>query len=310
MTNIRISIITAVYNRADKVHRVFESLELSTFRNFELVMVDDGSSDNLVDIVEYYRKRVTYPITFIKKKNGGKHTAINLMYEIARGEYIFSLDSDDELMPDAMGKALNVWDNMPERERNKYWCVCGRNVDNNSTIIGELFPDNINNKDFNISRKIASKIRGDKMSLQKLDIVKRYKFPEPKNVTFVTEKIVWNRIDKDYKQYYTNDIFGIVYKDAGNRLSNSARNMQTAINNYFNCLYQINNSYNLNIGIKEYIELQIRFFLNAAIVPQNVAASVGVLNKKHKIFNILIAPIALILLPQYKRKYGVQEVIK
>jgi len=308
MINIHISVITAVYNRADTIHRVFESLEKSTYRNFELIIVDDGSTDNIVEIVEKYVKLVSYPVTFKRKENGGKHTAINLMYEMARGEYIFSLDSDDELMPEAMKKALMIWETIPPDRRNEYWCVCGRNIYNETLkMIGKPFPLNINENDWNKAKKIASKISGDKMSLQKLEVVKKYKFPEHKNVKFVTERIVWNRIDNDYKQYYTNEVFGNIYIDANNRLSNSIRNRQAAINIYFNCMYQINNSYSLNISIREYIKLQIRYYLNAAMISKEIATSIGVIETKHKIFNILISPIAIIMLPKYRSKYNLKE---
>ena len=94
-TDIKISVLTPVYNRADKIHRVFDSLEKSTFKNFELILLDDGSTDNIEEVVIQYKERATYPVTFLRKENEGKHVALNILHQMAKGEYIFQLDSDD-----------------------------------------------------------------------------------------------------------------------------------------------------------------------------------------------------------------------
>ena len=209
-TDIKISFLTPVYNRADKIHRVFDSLEKSTFKNFELILLDDGSTDNIEEVVIQYKERATYPVTFLRKENEGKHVALNILHQMAKGEYIFQLDSDDEITPDALEKMLKVWDSIDPSKRNDYWCVVGNLLDQHLNVIQkEPFPEGINDLEWDEVQRIAKKIPGDKGALQRSDVLKRYKFPEPKGVKFVTENILWNLIQNEYKEYFTNEILKV-----------------------------------------------------------------------------------------------------
>lgn len=307
MENIVISVLTTAYNRANTIHRVFESLEKSSYRCFELIIVDDGSTDNIVEVVNKYKKIVKYPVTFYRKENGGKHTAVNILYKLAKGKYVFQLDSDDELMPNAMEKALKIWREIPVSERDNYWCVCGRYIDSKrKNINGILFPENINDLNWNKARKIATGIKGDKIALQRLEIIKKYPFPENEFVKFITEDIIWRKIDSNYKQHYTNNIFGVCYVNGTDRLTNSQKNIQTVKNNYFNNLYKINNFRELNIGLLNYISIQIRFWLNSKLLDNDTARKIGTLKFYHKIISILLSPVGYLLLSRFRKQYDIR----
>lgn len=92
--NPEISIIVPVYNVEKYLHRCIESIINQTFSNYELILVDDGSTDQSGDICEEYA-RIDKRIKVIHKENGGQSSARNRGLEIAKGEYIGFVDSDD-----------------------------------------------------------------------------------------------------------------------------------------------------------------------------------------------------------------------
>lgn len=298
-----ISVLTPVYNRASKIHRVFESLEKSTYRHFELIIMDDGSTDNIVEVVEKYKNKVTYPITFIQKKNEGKHVALNILHQLAQGEYIFQLDSDDEIMPDTMQKALDTWASIPLEERDQYWCVVGRIIDQHQgKIQGELFPEGINNHSWEVSKSIAQKIPEDKSSLQRSEILKQYRLPEPKGVKFVTECILWNLIQQDYKEYFTNDIQKLCYLNEGESLSNPSKNIQWAKNTYFNRIYMLNRGDIYKVSFTQYWRYIIHFSICYLLLDRTDRSELEKPSFKNKFASMFILPPIYILLPFIKKK--------
>ena len=96
-----ISIITPTYNRADLLPRVFDSLQKQTSKDFEWLIIDDGSSDNTDEVVNTFTT-TDFNIYYYKKENGGKHTALNYGISRAKGDYILIVDTDDYLTENAI----------------------------------------------------------------------------------------------------------------------------------------------------------------------------------------------------------------
>lgn len=86
-----ISVIIPTFNRASFLKKAIESVIAQTYRDFELVVVDDGSQDNTRDVVSRFGERITY----IRQKNRGPGAARNLGIKKSRGDFIAFLDSDD-----------------------------------------------------------------------------------------------------------------------------------------------------------------------------------------------------------------------
>lgn len=104
MMNLIFSIITPVYNRADCISRCMDSVCKQSFSNWEFLIVDDGSTDHTMDIIDSYVERDNR-IKFIKfPVNRGTNAARNAAIALAKGQYSILLDSDDYLVSDALEK--------------------------------------------------------------------------------------------------------------------------------------------------------------------------------------------------------------
>lgn len=90
----KLSIIVPIYNVEKYLPRCIESILNQTFREFELILINDGSTDNCKEICEKYKK-IDSRIIVVNKKNGGVSSARNFGIDISRGEYIGFVDPDD-----------------------------------------------------------------------------------------------------------------------------------------------------------------------------------------------------------------------
>jgi len=97
-----ISVIVPTYNRAYMIGKTMESILSQTFKDLEIIVVDDGSTDNTEEVVKSYSNNSVMPIRYVRKENGGCASARNKGIDLAEGEYIAFLDSDDQFIPDAI----------------------------------------------------------------------------------------------------------------------------------------------------------------------------------------------------------------
>ena len=102
-----VSIITPVYNAEKYLRQAIESVLSQTFTDWELIIVDDGSTDNSNKICREYAIK-DRRIRIIEKTNGGVSCARNAALDVSEGEYIFFLDADDELYPHSILHLYNI----------------------------------------------------------------------------------------------------------------------------------------------------------------------------------------------------------
>lgn len=114
---VRVSIILTVFNASKCLEQCMDSIVSQTFKDMEIICVDDGSSDESLRILKKYRDDDDR-ITLISQKNSGAGAARNIGLRIARGEYLSFLDSDDFFEPDMIKKAYDCCKN-----NNSDFCV-------------------------------------------------------------------------------------------------------------------------------------------------------------------------------------------
>lgn len=216
------TVFTPTYNRANVLHRVYESLCAQTFRNFEWLIVDDGSTDNTYELVKSWQNspKTWFPIRYIRQEHGHKKTAFNRGVKEARGELFLPLDSDDRCVPHALERFAYHWFNIPEKERSKFAGVTALCVDEKGNIIGTPFPCKHWMDSDNLEIKYRYKVKGDKWGFIRTDILRQFPFPEhiPGHVP---ESVVWSQIARLYKTRFVNEPLLICHNDANNRLSNT-----------------------------------------------------------------------------------------
>ena len=105
MDKCRISIIIPVYNAEEYLDRCLESISEQSYMSYEVILVDDGSTDSSPLICDRYS--ATDPrFRTIHKRNGGVSTARNAGIDLAKGEYLMFVDSDDALLPEALERMM------------------------------------------------------------------------------------------------------------------------------------------------------------------------------------------------------------
>ena len=118
-----VTIFTPTYNRAYRLTALYESLCSQTCKDFEWLIVDDGSSDNTEELVNGWINENKIDIRYIKQQNGGKHRAINNGVKNARGILFFIVDSDD-ILPDNSIDRVAVHYKMIEG-KSEFGGLCG-----------------------------------------------------------------------------------------------------------------------------------------------------------------------------------------
>ena len=103
---VKISVIVPVYNVEKYLRQCLDSVINQTFSDIEIICINDGSTDNSLRILEEYSKKDNR-IVLLNQKNSGAGVARNKGVELAKGEYIQFLDSDDYFEPDLLEKMLN-----------------------------------------------------------------------------------------------------------------------------------------------------------------------------------------------------------
>ena len=108
-TNVGVSVVIPAYNYGRFVSRAVDSVLSQTFPNREVIVVDDGSTDNTAEIIAKYGDRVRY----VYQKNAGLSAARNTGIREARFEYVAFLDADDEWLPNMLERAIQTFSDLP-----------------------------------------------------------------------------------------------------------------------------------------------------------------------------------------------------
>jgi len=184
-----ITILTPSYNRSHTLPRLYASLCAQKSRNFEWLIVDDGSDDDTQSLVEEFHRVGEIEIRYHRQENSGKHAALNTGACLSRGGWIYIVDSDDELPLDALeviDKKLSTLD------QSSTVGVCFRKSYFNGVIIGKSVPGG---QTLVMSPTQAGNyLKGDLAYVFNSDIFRRVPFPVVPGEKFVPELYIWNKI--------------------------------------------------------------------------------------------------------------------
>lgn len=213
MPMIVFTIFTSTYNRAYIIEQLYHSIQRQTFRNFEWLIIDDGSTDDTEQLVRrWINEENDFSIRYYRQENKGKCRSINKGVELARGEMFLVIDSDDYLTDDALTK-LNTWKHdLPQNIR--YCGISGnmgtdKNGCSNTLIPGMYYDGTLLDRYHGIG--------GERVYAFYTDIHREYLYPVFDDEKFMTEAVVWNRMAHDgYQMRFYDDVICIYeYQEDG-----------------------------------------------------------------------------------------------
>lgn len=198
-----VTVVTPTYNRSSYLPSLFESLRQQSSKDFEWVVVDDGSTDDTRQVVERFKALAPpFEIEYIYKANGGKHTAVNVGVGYAKGELTLVLDSDDELPSSSIADIAEEWDKAKDglsltasHEGKPLGGVCGYISHRNGQIIGHPVMSVTCDEQ---QLRYLYNVRGDMCEVIRTDVLRKYPFPEIDGERFCPEILVFNRIAAHY----------------------------------------------------------------------------------------------------------------
>jgi glycosyltransferase involved in cell wall biosynthesis len=205
------TVFTPTFNRAHTLPRVYAALERQTFRDFEWLIVDDGSTDDTAALVTGWQAQAAFPIRYVWQENGGKHVAVNHGVRVARGRLFLFLDSDNACVPEALERLNFHWESIPAAQRRSFSAVSSLAQDTSGRIIGSRFPaDPTDSDSFEIRYRYG--ITGEKWGFHRTDVLKEFPYPVFPGEKTMPESFLWNRIAVKYKTRYVNEPLEIYHQ--------------------------------------------------------------------------------------------------
>ena len=184
-----ITVFTPTYNRGPLLNRLYKSLGKQRYKDFEWIIVDDGSTDDTQNIVS----------SLILGHD-------NVQDGFPEGELFFIADSDDFLPKDSLQIVHEEWSKV--KHDDTFLGICGIDADLNGKIIGSGLPkDYIDCHAWDLSP--IYKVTGDLKEVFRTEVLRQFPFPEIKGEKFCPEVLVWFRMARNYKMRFLNRVIYI-----------------------------------------------------------------------------------------------------
>ncbi|MFL9834770.1 glycosyltransferase family A protein [Chryseobacterium terrae] len=210
---IELTIFTPTFNRAYILPQLFDSLLAQTSKNFEWLIIDDGSSDNTKELIEDFKNKADFKIAYIYQENQGKHVAINTALNHIKTAYFATVDSDDFVQKNGIEiiekKIISIG-----KEEKIIGIASPINILNNKVLNKKSFDNNIVLTTNELKFKYG--YDGELTLIFKTDLAKKFEYPVFKGEKFMLESLVFDRMDIDYKFLYINDsVVNAEYREDG-----------------------------------------------------------------------------------------------
>lgn len=198
-----LTVFTPAYNRAHTLGRTYQSLCKQKCKDFEWLIVDDGSSDHTKELVDsWISEDQGFNIRYIYKENGGMHTAHNVAYKNIKTELNVCIDSDDCMADGAVEKIIKKWIEVKDKG---YAGIIGLDADFDGSIIGGGFPEKM--LETTLMDYYATGGSGDKKLVYRTDVINKYpEYPVFDDEKYVALAYKYRLIDQDYKLAVLNEV--------------------------------------------------------------------------------------------------------
>lgn len=274
--NRKLTILTPTYNRAELLESLYESLCNQTCKNFQWLVIDDGSTDSTGKVLKKFISQNRIEIDYKVKNNGGKHTALNYSHKYISGEYIVIVDSDDTLTANAVELILNKWE--------KYSCnrnIAGITFQKGWKASNEPFDPNIKGEYISDFATETNKgMHGDHCETIRTDLFIKFLFPEYQDERFIAEGAMWYSITKGYKVVYCDEIIYLAeYLENG--LTRTGRLLH--IKNPKGCMWHASVFLNSDFSLKTRIKNALLYICYAIFQKKDKRSVIDNLNEGKRI---------------------------
>ncbi len=206
MPDVTFTVFTATFNRAHTLDRPYASLQAQTFRDFEWIVIDDGSTDATREKVERWVSEKPFPIVYERQENQGKHIAHNCAVALARGSLFVILDSDDELAPEALARFHHHWVALSEEEKREFLgvvCLCRDGA--TGEVLGRR-PSNAPLKVPALEYVLRERIRHDLAACVRIELLREHLFPAIPDAKLIPEGAIWARFMRRTKMVVIDEV--------------------------------------------------------------------------------------------------------
>ena len=212
-----ISVIIPIYNAEKYLEECINSVINQTYENLELLLIDDGSTDNTKDLVQGWIEEGIVPIEYYYKENGGMHTGHTEAYKHIDTELNVCIDSDDWMADNGVELIINRW---RKYGSERYAGMIGLDVYADGRVVGTQFPEGLHEcKSYDLKRKYG--VVCDKKYVYRTDVVTQYMpYPTFEGEKFTPLNYVYQQIDQKYDLLCSNDVYCVVeYMNDGSTLN-------------------------------------------------------------------------------------------
>ncbi len=286
---MKLTIFTPTYNRAHLLPRVFEGIRKQKNKDFEWLIIDDGSTDNTKEVVAGFQDESDVEIRYIYQENAGKPSAFNNAVKNANGELFFCVDSDDYPAEAAVELILDNWDNEAENVSG----IVALKVDTNGTPLCSRIPKDINYTTL-YDLMNEEDFCGEVSLVYRTDILKNNLYPIIEGEKFITECVLYDKLDLKYKLKTLDEVLTVCEYQQGGLSDDAYRVM---INNPIGYVIYYKNRIDMAVAFRERVAYIIRYHAFRMIAKNTIYKYAG----KHRFLTVLLTPSGILLKRYYLR---------
>ena len=207
-----VTILTPTYNRANILGNLYKSLQEQLSYNFDWLIVDDGSADDTEQLASEFMKEEKFSVRYVKKVNGGKHTALNCGIREIETPLTIIVDSDDTLLPHAIQIIEEYYEKYKADE--SIGVLCFLKCKQDGELVVAFSQDEFVGS--YVENRVKNSLPGDMAEVFYTETLKQYPFPEFEGERFLSEDVVWIPMALKYQSVFIRDaIYQCEYLEGG-----------------------------------------------------------------------------------------------
>lgn len=296
---VELTILTPIYNRENMIHTTYQSLLEQSNQQFKWLLIDDGSTDNTQEAVQYMidNHHGHFEIEYHVKENGGKHTALNYAHPYIDTAFVMILDSDDALSEDSIATFYQEIESYDIAVEKIGWFAFLRGKSSHELL------DTPYLKDHQLMDYIAylnAGRQGECCDVYVSSVFKAYPYPEVEGEKFVSESYLNIRaaVFGHYNMVTINKILQVTeYLEGG--LTDQGRLLQLRSPKGNAMLWQpvANAPFSLKMRIKG----QLLYSVYLMFAQEKLSDIIR--NSKNRLLTSILTPASYVLYLYWKRKY-------